>query len=99
MYIRKTYLIVLFVLSIIFSLQCQVASSYIPERHENISLADYNKYKDKLLQAYQKKDDYFVAVQLANLKASNKLVFKQLNQAVNKNVSCCNAIFEMQNIA
>jgi hypothetical protein len=99
MHTRKTDVIVSFVVSIIFFFQCRTAPSYIPERHENISLTDYNKYKDKLLQAYQKKDDYSVAVQLANLKASNNLVFKQLNQAVNKDVACCNAIFEMQNIA
>lgn len=96
---KRNSVIILFLLFIINFFQCRISSIYIPERQKSVSLTEYSKYRGKLLQAYNAKDEYTIAVQLANLKASNKLVFEHLKQAVNKDRACCNDIFEIQNIA
>lgn len=85
-------------LSILF-LQCKNSENIIPERDKDMSVATYDDFKAKLIDAYKTDSHIKIAYQLANLKASKKLVYEQLKKAVEKNVDNCEKIFDIAYLA
>jgi len=59
-----------------------------------MSSGTYDNYKAKLDSAYNKKDHFEAAIQLANLNAPDDIIFKQLNSGIRENHQNCFRIYE-----
>lgn len=90
--IRWAALISLF---LVFS-ACKESKPFYPAKHESLTNKQYEKYTKRLKTAYNDENCLGVASQLANLRASKKLVYKFLRKAIENNPNACESIFRVQ---
>ncbi len=82
-------------LLILLMFSCGVQSpDYIPEKHEELSKGEYEKYTDLLVRAYEEGDVLAASLQLANLKGDKDLTFKLFNRGIKSGKVDCEKVYE-----
>jgi hypothetical protein len=76
------------------TLSCHAIENYYPPKSSEMSEGIYNKYKVKLDTAYFKNDHFEVSIQLANLGAPSKVIFKNLQDGIKENPQNCFKVYE-----
>jgi len=93
------YLHYFVIISILFFSACKLQKSYVPLKHESLTSENYEKYIDRMRKAYDNKNYYNVALQLANLKAPKEVVLKYLKKSITENQTACESIYNVQRFA
>ena len=78
----------------ILALSCHTAQNYYPPQSLEMSEGMYNKYKAKLDTAYLRNDHFEASIQLANLGAPSKVVFKNLKVGIKEDPQNCFKVYE-----
>lgn len=92
---KKTNFIIVFIGFTILLISCKnEISKSIPLKHTELSQGKYDKYLNKLNEAYASNDNFEVAIQLANLKAKASTTFELLNQSITENHNNCEKIYD-----
>ncbi len=78
----------------ILALSCHTSQKYYPPQSSEMSEGIYNKYKVKLDTAYLRNDHFEVSVQLANLEAPSKVIFKNLKVGIKEDPQNCFKVYE-----
>lgn len=79
---------------LIFSCGDRSMPDYIPEKHENLSNGEYEKYKGLLIEAYNEGDILGASLQLANLKGDKDLTFKIFHEGIENGKVDCGKVYE-----
>jgi len=78
----------------VITISCDYSKNYFPIQNSEMSTGMYNKYTVKLDTAYFRNDHFEAAIQLANLKAPSKIIFKNLNVGIRENTQNCYKVYE-----
>ena len=70
----------------------------VPLKHPDLSERKYNQYCTMLKDARAKKDYFWEATALCNLKQSPKLVYKLLNKSIKQHDTLCHQIHKYQDL-
>lgn len=84
----------LLLLLLMFSCGEKASTDYIPEKHEELSNGEYDKYVASLISAYEEGDILKAALQLANLKGDKALIFKIFNSGIENGKVDCEKVYE-----
>ena len=82
-----------------FVLSCKNSQPYFPDQHPQVSDHIYEMCTNNLKKAYETKNNYLIAYNIACLKGDKDPVIKNLEMAFKKDSSFCEYIYHYQKIA
>ncbi len=91
---RITFLLAI----LICIISCRNEKPYYPEKHGEVTMASFKRYKGRLDTAYMNNDLFTAGIQLANLKAPSDEVFKLIRKGIKSNSENCKSIYDWQSI-
>lgn len=68
---------------------------YYPIKEASMSQGTFDKYNTLLIKGYEDKDNFQVAIQLANLKSSPEHVFDYLNKSIDDDSKTCTKLYDL----
>lgn len=85
----------IFILFVITCIACK-QKDYYPEKHDEISEKDYQKYTSWLRKSYASNDLYEIAFHLASLRAEHEYIYSFLDRSVREQDGACSKIYEIK---
>lgn len=97
---KPSFLISILCFFLYFFQSCQENTRpFIPQRPQSIDENQYEKFREKLIEAYDAEDYYLVAFNLANLQSPKEPIYENLKRAVKQDSLACTEIFEVNYLA